>query len=432
MKGALYSHKAKFRTVVSLLLLSLALLGCGGGGGSSTIIPETNEIEPNETTTNAQAISSGERIRGKVQSLASALTNETEPNDSQISTGASLTLNGENIVIGTISNSDNNDFFRLIPAANGTVTLRLNVLDNTSNLELRLRTAGGSQLAMNSGIGATALSFAVTAGVTYVVQVTANVTSGTDSYELLATMGTASTESVASNNTTATASGPLFGNELISGAADRTTDTTDFYRLTPASAGLVRAQLRIEDHGNYNLSLTLFAADGTTALAISDSSADEQLDFAVSAGGTYFLRVFINNSSSNGAALYDLVLSSPTVVDRVDAFKFTAAQTGNYVFSLDPDSSILSSGSNLPVDRDLFIYSQNLTQRYSNVLTGDNDEKVVISATANDMFFVVVNAFNSSRDVNYSLSVNSTTEATNATAQSPAPPVTTWSLDSSR
>ncbi|PSL50300.1 putative secreted protein (Por secretion system target) [Chitinophaga niastensis] len=333
--------------------------------------------------------------------------NNTLPTATSIVTGTDIRA--------TISSSTDTDYFRI----QLTDTSRINiVLDNLiADFNLRLLSAGGTQLAISQNTGTTAESIVYNgpAG-TYYIQVYGSNGAHGDSicYRLNATATVLGgcTDQLEPNNTLATAAAIATGTDIraqISSATD-----VDYYKFTTTGTNDITIHLDSLP-GDYDVKL-LSAAGAQLGISQNGGTTPELITYGGAVAGTYYVEVYGYNGAFSNTKCYRLNASLTPVTACTDAYEpnetlaTAAAISANttisaqissatdkdwYKFnntSTQPHIEILLT--NLPADYDVILYNASGTELGRSENGGTTDERIVYNNGAVGTYYIQVYGYN--------------------------------------
>lgn len=316
-----------------------------------------------------------------------------EPNDS---TSSAYTVGAGNNYTSYISSSTDNDYYRLVATASGTLNIQL-VVPSNKDYDLHVLNASGSLIASSAaGTGSTEnLNVSVTAGATYYIRVFGynSAYSATSAYTLKVGAMTA----------------VLYENSPID--VDLPAGVGQLYRFTPSKTGLYK--IFTGPYGGTGASndtvLELYTDANATNLIASNDDANgtrfSELKQNLTAGVTYYVKLRPYSSSiavhARLTAVPDipvLMLNSPVDIDlpaggsRV--YSFTPSSSGPYNIFTGYYGGTSSSGSS---DTVLYVYADaNLTNQiaYNDDSNGTTFSQVTPTLTGGTTYYIKIAGYN--------------------------------------
>ncbi|RIK77373.1 MAG: hypothetical protein DCC68_17415 [Planctomycetota bacterium] len=234
-----------------------------------------------------------------------------EPNDS-FASAVHLGQMGDRVETGlSIHAPGNDDYYRFTAAATGTLDVSLNFIHALGDADMELYDGGFNSIAVaDSTNDVELISVPVVAAATYYLHVYGAEDATNEGYTLTFDgPGGAAGDRFEANDDPASATDlGLLGDRTEANLSIHLPNNDDYYRFTAAGTGALNATLAFA-HAEGDLDLRLLDA-GMNVLAESISADDnEELTFAVDAGGSYYLHVYGFEGATN--ASYSLSIDGP-------------------------------------------------------------------------------------------------------------------------
>lgn len=307
-----------------------------------------------------------------------------EENDT-FATARGLTAVSQTYTELNINTSGDDDYYKIVPTASGTLTVNLAFLHAEGDIDLEFFNAAQTRLAKSDSVNnSEQISIAVIAGQTYYVRVFGYRGATNEEYSM--TLGVPAPpvippDSFEENDTPATARSLAATDQTYPGLTINASLDDDYYTVVPTLSGTLSVSLAFQNaQGNVDLQL-LNASQ--TQLGLSATTANsESLSVPVTAGQTYYIRAFGSGGalSPNYSMTVDVpspappttvwYISStgggnaggndgqPTVVASTDAdiLKLTVQPNGQYGYALHFDGSdVALTTTNEDVDAFTFL-----------------------------------------------------------------------------
>jgi hypothetical protein len=245
-----------------------------------------------------------------------------EENDT-FATARSLTASDQTYSSLTINAANDDDYYAIVPANSGTLVVSTAFTHSQGNVDLQVLNSSQVQLGLsNSMANAEQLSLAVTAGQTYYVRVFGASGATSPNYSLTIDVPSAPpvipADSLEENDTFATARSLAASDQTYSSLTINAANDDDYYSIVPANSGtLVVSTAFTHSQGNVDLQIL---NSSQTQLGLSNSTTNsEQLSVAVTAGQTYYVRVF--GASGATSPNYSLTVDVPAPAAPGDALE---------------------------------------------------------------------------------------------------------------
>jgi uncharacterized protein (DUF3084 family) len=349
-----------------------------------------------------------------------------EENDT-FATASSLAASDQTYTNLTINAPNDDDYYSLVPAATGTLDVSLAFLNSQGDVNLELFDAAQQLLASSvSTTDAEQVSLAVTAGQTYYIRVFGAGGAVNPNYSMtINAPELPPADALEENDTFATARALASSDQTYTNLTINAPNDDDYYALAPTATGTLDVSLSfLNAQGDINLEL-FDAAQQLLASSVSTTDA-EQISLAVTAGQTYYIRVFGAAGAVNPN--HSLTINAPELPNDVFEENDTFATAGSLAaldqtysnltinapndddfFSLVPTVNgtlsvtltFLNSQGN--VDLELFNAAQQLLA--SSGSTADT-EQVTLPVTAGQTYFVRVFGAGGAINPNYSLKID--------------------------
>jgi hypothetical protein len=215
-----------------------------------------------------------------------------EQNDS-FTAASSLAANDQTYNNLSIDAANDDDYYSLVAAATGTLNVSLAFTNSQGDIDLQLFDAGQQLLASaESTTDTEQVSLPVTAGEAYYIRAFGPGGAINPSYSMTIDQPEAPAgDSFENNDGFATASVLAASDQTYNNLSIEVANDDDYYSLVPTATGTFAVSLAfLNSSGNINLELLNASQQ---LLANSASTADaEQLNVPVTAGQTYYVRVF--------------------------------------------------------------------------------------------------------------------------------------------
>jgi hypothetical protein len=323
-----------------------------------------------------------------------------------------------------------NDFYSVSPAISGTLTVNLAFLHSQGDIDLELLGAAQARLGLSESTdNAEQLSIPVTAGQTYFIRVFGFNGAINPNYSMTISAPAPSPGDVLEENDTfAAARGLVASDQTYTNLSIEVPNDDDYYSLVPTATGTLNVSLAfLNSQGDINLQLFDAAQQ---LLASSASTADgELLSIAVTAGQTYYIRVFGAGGAVNPN--YSMTIDPPEPIvfpsdaleenDTFAAARSLAAADQTYTnltidapndddyYSLVPTAtgslnvSLAFLNSQGDINLQLYDVAQQLLA--SSATAGDA-EQVALPVNAGQLYFVRVFGAGGAINPNYSLTID--------------------------
>ena len=340
--------------------------------------PDNHLIEANESN-------NVERIQIALQRGGSTTADAFEPNDSFAAASILAPPEDHTYPDLSIHAAGNNDYYRVTASATGTLTVRLAFQHSQGDIDLEVFNASQTRLGISESVlNAEQLSVSATAGQFFYVRVFGYNGAINPNYTLTidqpAGGGTPSGDIFENNDTFATARSLPASDQTYSSLSIDAANDADYYSLVPTVSGTLTVSLAfLNSQGDIDLEVYNAAQ---TRLSISESTGNaELLSVLITAGQTYFIRVFGYNGVTNpnysmsigvgvspSSAEYYLSTTangslsstngSPTLAfTDTDILKLTVLANGQYGYQLHFDGSDVGlTTTNEDIDAFEFLY----------------------------------------------------------------------------
>jgi hypothetical protein len=210
----------------------------------------------------------------------------------------------------SIHAANNDDYFRVVAARNGTLNVDLSFVDARGDIDLRVYDANQTRIGRSEGTSDQEhVSVPVVAGQTYYIRVMGYNDATNPDYDLIIDGPDIPGDRFESNDDFASATDwGMIGSRREDALSIGDEHDEDFFRFVAAESGPLHVDVTFKV-AQGNLDLALFAAD-ESLLTFSSSLVDgESLSHEVVAGETYYVRVIGFNHATNPD--YDIVVRAP-------------------------------------------------------------------------------------------------------------------------
>ena len=245
-----------------------------------------------------------------------------ESNDT-LATARSLGAAGDRLFPDlNIHTANNDDYYRLTTVAAGNLTVSLNFTHAFGDVDMQLLDAAGALLATSSSTGnSESITRAVGANEVYHVRVFGFAGMTNPDYDMTINGPDIAPDRFEPNDGLATATNlGALGDRIENNLTLHQSGNDDFYRFTAASTGSVAISLAFT-HALGDVDVQLLNSAGTALATSSSVSNAESINFAVTGGQTYYVRVYgFNGAISPG---YNMTIDGPAPAPAV---------AGRYVF----------------------------------------------------------------------------------------------------
>jgi len=323
----------------------------------------------------------------------------------------------------------NDDYYRLTTARAGDLTITLNFTHAFGDVDMQLLDSAGAVLTSSAGTGnsETVTRTGVTAGQVYYVRVYGFSGMTNPDYDMTVNGPDIPPDTFEPNDTRATARNfGTLGDRIANGLSIHASGNDDYYQFTAGATGNVAIGLAFS-HALGDVDMQLMDSNGAVLAASQGSTDAETINFAVTAGQTYYLRVWGFAGAINPS--YNMNINAPDFPpDRFEA-NDTFATARNLGAAGDrsyPDLSIHAGGNedyyrlttagsgNLTVslafthafgDVDMQLLDSAGAVLSTSSGTG-NSESVTRSVGANEVYYVRVYGFSGMTNPDYDMTVN--------------------------
>jgi hypothetical protein len=195
----------------------------------------------------------------------------------------------------TIDAPNDDDYYAIVPAISGTLSVSLAFQHAQGDIDMRIYNASQSQLALSDSTGnAEHISLAVNAGQTYYIRVNGFQAATNPNYTMTVDVpaaGGPAPDLLEENDTFATARVLPASDQVFSNLTINAPNDDDYYAIVPAASGTMNVSLAFQ-HAAGDIDMRIYNAS-QTQIGLSDSTGNgEQLNIAVAAGQTYFIRAY--------------------------------------------------------------------------------------------------------------------------------------------
>ncbi|MFP6730555.1 MAG: M10 family metallopeptidase C-terminal domain-containing protein [Alphaproteobacteria bacterium] len=312
---------------------------------------------------------------------------------------------------------DVSDFFQIRPDSDGELHVTLTGLSQDIDLFVLDSVGGFLASSLFAGASSEEIFLNVTAGSTYYVNVDPFLSAQSE-YALTIDLQSSGTTTSADGNDSLSTAADISLPGTVSQTIGFSGDENDYFKFTASAAGLVTVELQ-----GLSADIDLEFLDSAGALlsfSVASGSANESLAYAVTAGETYYVRVYpyLDNESTYElitsfstdltatdagdtiATAVDLTLGSEIVqdiggTDLVDFYRLETTSNGLLWFNM----------SGLSADIDMFLYDSNQTLIGTSFLAGTADETIELTVTQGETYFLEISPWESAQS-SYTLIAN--------------------------
>jgi subtilisin-like proprotein convertase family protein len=352
-----------------------------------------------------------------------------EPNDSFAAAFNFGSLSNRSEAGLSVHFPDNDDYYRFTPATSGAFTADVLFSHSAGDLDAVLYDASQTRLTYSdSRNNDERLVWNVTAGQTYYLLVHGYEGAINPNYaiQLLVSQSSVADRFEANDTfTTATDLGPI-GNRNEPSLSIHAPGNEDYYRFTAATSGVLIADVLFR-HAAGDLDAVLYSANRNWLRSSTSANDDEQISWGVTAGQTYYLRVYGYEGATNSDYTLRLAVSQAPGGDRFepnDSFA-AAADLGALGSRIENDLSLHISGNddfyrftpqitglvtilvsfNHSVgDIDIKLFDANHASLASSASTDDR-ERMTARVTAGQTYYLQVYGYSGETNPNYSLNI---------------------------
>jgi hypothetical protein len=336
------------------------------------------EVDPDNHLVEANNDNNTTRIKITLGGGGSVPGDEFEPNDSFAT--ASILAPPEDHTYPNLSihAANNDDYYRVTASGTGTFTASLAFQHSQGDVDLYVYNASQTQLGRSISVGnSETVSVNVVAGQYYYVRVIGYNRATNPNYSLSINQpeggGSVPGDLFEQNDTFATARSLAASDQTYGSLSIDAANDADFYSLVPAASGQLAVSLAFANaQGDVNLEVY---NGSQTLLTSSTSTADsEQVSVQVTAGQTYYVRVFgpggstnpnysmtvdVPQSSGSGSTVHYLSTATSGTLTGVsftnaDILQLTVQADGQYQYQLHFDGSDVGLSSSSE-DIDAFV-----------------------------------------------------------------------------
>jgi subtilisin family serine protease/subtilisin-like proprotein convertase family protein len=352
-----------------------------------------------------------------------------EPNDSFAVARDFGTLSNRTEAGLSVHFPGNDDYYRFTPATTGTLAADVLFSHAGGDIDAVLYDANQTRLTYSdSRNNDERIVWNVTAGQTYYLHVHGYDGAINPDYTLQLLVSQSSiADRFEPNDSFATAQDlGSIGSRNEASLSIHTPNNDDYYRFTAAMTGVLTADVLFR-HAAGDLDVVLYSANQTWLRDSSSANDDERIVWGVSAGQTYYLRVYGYDGETNSNYALQLVVGQAPAGDRFepnDSFA-TATDLGALGSRTEANLSIHFSGNddyyrftpqitglvtanvlftNANGDIDVDFYNASQTLLTSSASTNDR-ERIVWVVTAGQTYYLQVYGYDGETNPNYSLEI---------------------------
>jgi subtilisin family serine protease/subtilisin-like proprotein convertase family protein len=355
-----------------------------------------------------------------------------EPNDSRENAHEFGEITSVEYADLSIHLPGNDDFYRFSPAIAGALAADVLFSHVAGDLDAVLYDSSGNRLTYSeSRTNNERIVWNVTAGTTYYLQIYGYQGAVNPSYGLHILVSQSPIADRFEPNdgfTTATDFGPLAG-RVEPSLSIHAANNDDYYRWTAETAGVLTAEVLFRN-ADGDIDVELYDAARTLLRSSASATDNERVVWNVSAGATYFLRVYGYNGTTNRNYSISLDVVPAPAGDRFepndnfdqatdlgpigsrtesalsihsphnnDYYRFTSSITGIL------EADVLFSDAAGDLDAELYNGARTLLK--SSASSGDN-ERIMWAVTAGQTYYVLVHGFLGDTNPSYTLQLGVT------------------------
>jgi predicted RNA-binding protein with TRAM domain len=241
--------------------------------------------------------------------------------------------------------ANNEDFYRLTTVGSGNLVVSLSFTHAFGDVDLQLLDSAGNVLATSDGIGdAESVTRPVAAGEVYHVRVYGFSGNTNPDYDLTINGPDIAPDRFEANNTLATATNlGALGDRIENNLSIHQSNNDDYHRFTATSTGTVNVGLAFT-HALGDVDLQLLDSGGAVLATSASTGSSETITRAVTAGQTYYVRVYGFNGAIN--PVYNLTIDgpapAPAVAGRYVFYNHSALDGNNFAANSADDAAIAS------------------------------------------------------------------------------------------
>ena len=246
------------------------------------------------------------------EGVSGGAPDQFEDNDT-FATARSLAAVDQSYTNLNINTSGDDDYYKITPTASGTMTVNLAFVHTQGDIDLEILNASQARLGISdSTSNSEQVSLQVTAGQTYYIWAYGYHGATNSNYSMaidVPTSGVIPPDAFEENDTVATARSLAALDQAYANLNIDKTGDDDFYKIVPAASGMLNLNLAFQNaQGNVDMQILNSAQ---VQLGLSASTANsEQLSVPVTAGQTYYVRVYGFQGAVN--ANYTMTVDVPS------------------------------------------------------------------------------------------------------------------------
>ena len=335
----------------------------------------------------------------------------------------------------SINTGGDDDYYRIVPTSSGTMSVSVAFQHSLGDIDMQVFNGSQSQIGLSdSTSNGESLSWAVTAGQAYYVRVYGYQGAVNPSYTMTVDVpgtsgGGIAEDAYEQNDSFATARSLAATDQTYANLTIDAANDDDYYTVMPTNSGNLVVNLTFQQsQGNIDLEI-LNSSQAQLGLANSTTN-NEQLTVAVTAGQTYYVRVYGAGGATNPNYSMTIDVPAPPSGGGGDALEendsFAAARTltaEDQIYSnLSIDAAfdddyyriVPTSSGTMSVsvafqhsqgDIDMQVFNGSQSQIGLSDSTS-NGESLTWSATAGQTYYVRVYGFQGATNPNYTMTVD--------------------------